>query len=182
MDQRNKDMNEVINVAVGPQHPRLDPNNGSTEHRSKSTSNARSTDPGTRPSSKTPQDSVRKRKASEIEDDAGQSTSRNKTPESPNHAKRSKHSSTSSQSQTTPTHEVIQVKVTKSNKPITLDHHTALVSLADQYITAARSMSRAIVQDQETEDVEHYQKLISKGLSCLAASLKVIPCNQQRNH
>jgi len=63
-------------------------------------------------------------------------------------------------------------KVMKSNKP-PVDYQVLLLSLADEYLNAAHRQGTQTALLSHPADVEEYYKLVSTGLGCLEAVLKV---------
>jgi hypothetical protein len=70
-----------------------------------------------------------------------------------------------------PSHQSIE-KPAKSSKP-PVDYQVLLLSLADEYLNAAHSHGTTMALSTRRDDVEEYYKLISTGLGCLEAVLKV---------
>lgn len=54
-----------------------------------------------------------------------------------------------------------------------MDYQVLLLSLADEYLNAAHSQGTTMALSTKQDDVEEYYKLISTGLGCLEAVLKV---------
>lgn len=63
-------------------------------------------------------------------------------------------------------------KSAKSSKP-PVDYQVLLLSLADEYLNAAHDHGTTMALSTQKGDVEGYYKLISTGLGCLEAVLKV---------
>lgn len=63
-------------------------------------------------------------------------------------------------------------KVTKPTKP-PVDYQVLLLSLADEYLNAAHRHGTKTALVTSQADVEEYYKLVSTGLGCLEAVLKV---------
>ncbi|KAF4554145.1 Cohesin loading factor-like protein [Elsinoe fawcettii] len=52
------------------------------------------------------------------------------------------------------------------------DQKLILLALADQYISAARSLSTSVAQSSSETDLERYQELMTLGLQCLDATIR----------
>ena len=63
-------------------------------------------------------------------------------------------------------------KVTKASKP-PVDYQVLLLSLADEYLNAAHRHGTRTALATSQKEVEEYYKLVSTGLGCLEAVLKV---------
>jgi protein tyrosine/serine phosphatase len=63
-------------------------------------------------------------------------------------------------------------KITKPTKP-PVDYQVLLLSLADEYLNAAHRHGTKTALVISQADVEEYYKLVSTGLGCLEAVLKV---------
>ena len=61
---------------------------------------------------------------------------------------------------------------TKPGKP-SMDYQAVLLSLADEYLSAAHSHGTMIALQKREVDIEEYYKLVATGLGCLEALLKV---------
>ncbi len=53
-----------------------------------------------------------------------------------------------------------------------VDYRILLLSLADQYIAEARSLSTVLLQEQRADETDRYYKLMALGLGCLETVLK----------
>lgn len=53
------------------------------------------------------------------------------------------------------------------------DYKLVLLSLAEQYISAARSMSTSLARTPSHHDAKHYHELMSLGLTCLDSAIEV---------
>ncbi len=53
-----------------------------------------------------------------------------------------------------------------------VDYRILLLSLADQYIAEARSLSTVLLQEQRADGTDRYYKLMALGLGCLETVLK----------
>jgi hypothetical protein len=63
-------------------------------------------------------------------------------------------------------------RITKPTKP-PVDYQVLLLSLADEYLNAAHRHGTKTALVTSQADVEEYYKLVSTGLGCLEAVLKV---------
>lgn len=76
-----------------------------------------------------------------------------------------------------PSQQTVDKVVKPSKSPV--DYQVLLLSLADEYLNAAHSHGTVMALSTQRGDVEEYYKLISTGLGCLEAVLKV--SHQQNN-
>jgi len=54
-----------------------------------------------------------------------------------------------------------------------IDYQVLLLSLAEEYINAARSMGSTVALLRRPADADHYYKLLATGLGCMEVVLKV---------